>query len=193
MFDRTRALRHHLAMRKIVLMACVVACGGGGKKKVEEAPPPVVEKKVEEPPPAPEPEPPPVPKSYSAKAALTPVKGAKIEGGTVTFMQEEGSDTKVSSDFSGLKKGTYHLVIHDGTECGPNGTKAGAPWKGGEAVKLMFKAGGDAAGNIDESVKLMLNGAAPIVGQTLVLHDDKKGTPGKMLACGTIDAVGGAE
>jgi Cu/Zn superoxide dismutase len=194
MFDRTPALRHHLTMRKIVWLTCLVACGGGSKKQVEEAPPPVVEKKVEAPAPPPEPEPPPVPKSYSAKAAMTAVKGAKIEGGTVTFMQEEGSDTKVSSDFSGLKKGTYHLVIHDGSECGPNATKAGAPWKGGEAVKLMFKVGGDNPGNIDESgVKLMLNGVAPIIGQTLVLHDDKKGTPGKALACGTIDAVGGGD
>lgn len=182
-------------MRIIGLFACVCACGGGGKKQVEEAPPPVVEKKPEEPPPPPpEPEAPPVPKSYSAKAAMTAVKGAKLEGGTVTFTQEEGSDTKVSSDFTGLKKGTYHLVIHDGSECGPNATKAGAPWKGGEAVKLSFKVGGDNAGNIDESgVKLMLSGVAPIIGQTLLLHDDKKGTPGKALACGTIDAVGGGE
>ena len=58
----------------------------------------------------------------------------------------------------------------------------------------MFKVGGDSAGNIDETgVKLMLDGVAPITGQTLVLHDDKKGTPGKALACGTIDAVGGSE
>lgn len=181
-------------MRMIALIACLVACGGGGKKKVEE-PPPVVEKdKKEEPPPPPEPAEPAVPKSYSAKAALTPVKGAKVGGGTVTFTQQEGADTSVSSDFSGLKKGTYHLVIHDGSECGDNGAKAGGPWKGGEAVKLTFKVGGDNPGNIDESgVKLMLSGVAPIVGQTLALHDDKKGAPGKMLACGTIDAVGGGE
>ena len=175
------------------VVVCLVACGGGGKKPVE-APPPVVEKKVEEPPPAPPPEPEPAPKNLSAKAAMTPVKGAKLEGGTVTFTQQAGSDTSVSSDFTGLKKGTYHLVIHDGSECGPNATKAGAPWKGGEAVKLMFKVGGDAAGNIDETgVKLMLDGVAPITGQTLALHDDKKGTPGKALACGTIDAVGSGE
>jgi hypothetical protein len=169
------------------------ACGGG-KKQVEEPPPPPVEKKPEEPPAPPEPAAAAVPKSYSAKAAMTPVKGAKLEGGTVTFTQEEGSDTHVTSDFTGLKKGTYHVVVHDGTECGPNATKAGPAWKGGEAVKLMFKVGGGEPGNLDESgVKLMLGGAAPIIGQTLVLHDDKKGTPGKALACGTIDAVGGAE
>ena len=182
-------------MRMIALVTCVAACGGGGKKQVEEAPPPVVDKKPEEPPPEPEkPDEPPVPKNYSAKAAMTVVKGAKLEGGTVTFTQQDGADTSVSSDFTGLKKGTYHLVIHDGSECGPNATKAGPPWKGGETVKLSFKVGGDAAGNIEESgVKLMLNGVAPIIGQTLVLHDDKKGTPGKALACGTIDAVGGSE
>jgi Cu/Zn superoxide dismutase len=179
-------------MRIILFIACASACGGGGgKKQVEEAPPPVVEKK-EEPPPAPEPEPEP-PKTLSAKAALTPVKGAKMAPGTVTFTQTEGQDATVTSEFSGLKKGTYHLVIHEGTECGPNATKAGPAWKGGESVKLSFQVGGDAPGNLDESgVKLMLGGAAPIVGQTLVLHDDKKGAPGKAMACGTIDAVGGA-
>jgi Cu/Zn superoxide dismutase len=126
----------------------------------------------------------------AAKAALTPVKGAKQPPGVVTFTQG-ASGTNVTSDFSGLPRGRYHLVIHDGTECGPNATQAGAPWKGGEAVKLSFAVGGDEAGNIDESgVALMLDGVAPIVGQTLVLHDDKKGAPGKTLACGIIDSVG---
>jgi hypothetical protein len=173
----------------------LLACGGGGKKPVEE-PPPVAATKPEEPPPPPEPAAaePPVPKSHSAKAALTPVKGAKQPPATVTFTQQEGQDASITSDFTGLKNGTYHLVIHDGTECGPNATKAGAAWKGSEAVKLTFKVGGDNPGNLDESgVKLMLHGAAPIVGQTLVLHDDKKGAPGKALACGTIDAVGASE
>jgi hypothetical protein len=176
-------------MRIIPFIACLAACGGGSKKQVEEPPPPVVEKQVE-PEPEPEPEPPP-PRTFSAKAALTPVKGAKMAPGTVTFTQTEGSDASVSSELSGLKKGTYHLVIHEGTSCGPNATKVGPPWKGAEAVKLSFAVGGDAPGNIDESgVKLMLEGAAPIIGQTLVLHEDKKGAPGKALACGTIDAVG---
>src|SRR5688572_29738234 len=124
----------------IAIVTCLVACGGGGKKKVEE-PPTVVEKRQEEPPP-PEPPPPaepPVPKNFSAKAMMEPVKGAKQPAAAVSFTQLEGAATDVSSDFLGLKKGTYHLVIHDGTECGPNATKAGPPWKGGEAVKLKFK------------------------------------------------------
>ena len=177
----------------MAILTCLVACGGGAKK-VEE-PPPVVDQKKEAPPPEPEqPAEPAVPKSYSAKAAMEPVKGAKQPAATVTFTQQDGQDTAVTSDFTGLKNGTYHLVVHDGSECGPNATKAGAPWKGGEAVKLMFKVGGDNPGNLDETgVKLMLNGVAPITGQALVLHDDKKGAPGKALACGTIDAVGAVE
>ena len=176
-------------MKTIAMMTClgVAACGGGGKK---EAPPPVAEKKEEkpaEPAPPPEPE---KPKHLGAKAALTPVKGAKAEPGTVTFEQDEGSDTKVVSEFTGLKPGTYHLVIHEGSECGADGKKAGGAWKGGEAVKLSFKVTKKEPGNVnEEGVKLMLGGDAPIVGQTLGLHDDKKGAPGKLLACGTIDAV----
>src|SRR5262245_51438812 len=179
---------------RMILVVCLAAGGGGGKAKQVEEPPPVVEKKQEEPPPEPEPAEPAVPKDISAKAAMTPVKGAKLEGGSVTFIQPGGSDTNVTSDFTGLKKGTYHLVIHEGSECGDNASKAGPPWKGGEAVKLMFKVGGDNPCNLDETgVKLMLSGVAPIIGQTLVLHDDKKGAPGKALACGTIDAVGGGD
>lgn len=173
----------------ILACLCLVACGGSKPPPAE--PKPVVEqpKPAEPPPPPPEP---PKPKKLGAKAALAPVKGAKIEPGTVTFEQEEGSDTKVVSELTGLKAGTYHLVIHDGTECGPNATKAGPPWKGAAAVKLMFKVGKDQPGNIsEEGVKLMIGGDAPIVGQTLVLHDDKKGAPGKAMACGTIDAVAG--
>lgn len=169
-----------------------VGCGGSkGKPAIE----PVTEVKREPAEPAEPAEPPPpaepaVEKPVSAKAALEPVKGAKQPPGTVTFTQSAGA-TSITSDFTGLKKGTYHLVIHDGTECGPNATKAGDPWKGAEAVKLVFKVGGDEPGNLDESgVALSLDGAAPIIGQTLVLHEDKKGAPGKTLACGTIDAVG---
>ena len=180
-------------MKAIAFLAVLgVGCGGSKPKAAEE---PVSEVKREAPETKEEAEPPPpsepaVAKSVSAKAALEPVKGAKQPPGTVTFTQSAGA-TSVTSDFTGLKNGTYHLVIHDGTECGPNATKAGAPWKGAEAVKLVFKVGGDEPGNLDENgVALSLDGVAPIIGQTLVLHDDKKRAPGKTLACGTIDAVG---
>lgn len=179
-------------MRVILFAAGLTCVGCGGSKKPVEEPAPVAamapeEEKPAEPPPPDEPA---VAKKLNAKAALTPVKGAKQPPGVVTFTQD-ASGTSVTSDFEGLGRGRYHIVIHDSSECGPNATQAGPPWKGAESVKLTFEVGGDAAGNLDESgVALMLDGVAPIVGQTLVLHDDKKGSPGKALACGTIDAVG---
>lgn len=178
--------------RMVIVMALVgVGCGGSTPKPAEE---PVVETKASPPPTEPSEPPPPaepaVPKATGAKAALEPVKGAKQLPGVVTFTQD-GSGTSITSDFTGLPRGTYHLVIHEGTECGPNATQAGAPWKGAESIKLAFRVGGDEPGNIDETgLALQLDGVAPIIGQTLVLHDDKKGAPGKALACGTIDAVG---
>jgi hypothetical protein len=176
----------------LVSLASLASCGGT-KQPVEE-PPPVVETSREAPP---EPPPPPaveapVATNLGAKAALQPVKGAKQPPGTVTLTQANDV-TSVVSDFEGLRPGRYHLVVHDGTECGDNATKAGDPWKGAESVKLSFVVGGSEPGNIDESnVALKLDGVAPVIGQTLALHDDKKGQPGKILACGTIDAVGAA-
>src|SRR5262245_54608637 len=129
---RSRAMRTAIAITVMSLAAC------GGSKKEAPPPPPVVAKKEEkpaEPPPPPEPE---KPKHMAAKAARKAIKGSKVEPGTVTFQQDEGGDTKVVSEFSGLKAGTYDLVIHDGSECGDDGKKAGGPWKGGEAVKLTF-------------------------------------------------------
>jgi hypothetical protein len=181
-------------MMRITLLVTLAAACGGGKKAVDE-PPAVADTPRESSgdPPAP-PEmaaaEPAAATSIGAKAALEPVKGAKQPPGTVTFTQGiEG--TSVTSDFQGLRPGRYHLVVHDGNECGESAAKAGPPWKGAEGVKLSFGVGGDEPGNIEESnVGLRLDGVAPIIGQTLALHDDKKGQPGKILACGTIDAVG---
>jgi Cu/Zn superoxide dismutase len=186
-------------MKKVALVTLLVACGGSKKPAVADEAPPVAEqpKEAAEPSEPSEPSEPPPPAEPAvaavtgAKAALQPLKGAKQPPGTVTFSQQEGQDTNVTSDFQGLRPGTYDLVIHDGSECGANGEKAGGPWKGSEAVTLKFSVGRDQPGNIDETgVKLMLSGVAPIIGQTLMLHQDKKGKPGKAIACGTIDAVG---
>jgi Cu/Zn superoxide dismutase len=183
---------NRLACSLIALYA--TACGGSPKPPVEETPPVRSvprETPESEPVETPANKPEPAAKSLAAKAALQPVKGAKQPPGTVTFTQG-ASGTSVTSDFEGLPRGRYHLVIHEGSECGPNATQAGAAWKGAEAIPLAFTVGGDEAGNLDESgLALALDGVAPIIGQTLVLHDDKKGAPGKALACGTIDAVGG--
>jgi predicted small lipoprotein YifL len=135
--------------------------------------------------PAPPP-PPPAPKSWHAKAELAPVKGVKIKSATVTFAQEEGQPVAVGSTgwFEGIKSGKYHLVVHDGADCGPNATKAGKPTATGD-IPFTAAKGMDSldVGKVDT---LQLDGDGAIVGHTLVLHDDKKGKPGKALACGPI-------
>lgn len=185
-----------VSLASLIAGVAGVSCGGGTKSVAEPGDPsPAAVESASEPPPPPTPaasQEPAVGKNLGAKAALSPVKGAKQPPGTVT-MTQAGDATSIVSDFEGLRPGRYHLVVHDGTECGENATKAGDAWKGAEAVKLSFVVGGDNAGNLDESnVALRLDGVAPVIGQTLALHDDKKGQPGKLLACGTIDAVGAA-
>lgn len=175
----------------LCVLPFLFACGGGSKP-VEK---PVVADKITEPaPPPPEPEKPPEPeppKMLYAKAVLTPVKGAKIAGGVVSFSQQEGAEgAKVSTEIEGLKPGSYHVVIHEAAECGPNATKAGPAWPGQAAAPLTFKVTAEEP-NLDASdIKLSLEGAAPVMGHVAVLHDDKKGKPGKAMACGPIEAVG---
>jgi hypothetical protein len=172
----------------ILIALALVACGGKASEPAqpqpEPAPPPAPEPKPE---PEPEPPPPPPPENkLQAQAELTPNKGVKFKGATVTFVQPEGKPVKLGSTgwFEGIKSAPYHLVVHDGAACGPNATKAGKP---GVDIMFVATAGMDAL-DVDETTAIQLDGDATIVGRTLVLHEDKKGLPGKALACGTIAA-----
>jgi len=180
-----------------ISMLVVVACGG--KKPAPEPPKepePAAAPVAEEPPaaapapaapqPAPEPPAPPAPKTWHAHAQLNPVKGAKIKGALVTFAQQEGQPVAVGSTgwFDGIKPGKYHLVVHESADCGPNATKAG---KAGADIPFVATAGMDSL-DVGEVPPIAIDGDGSIVGHTLVLHDDKKGKPGKALACGTIAA-----
>jgi hypothetical protein len=176
-------------MKHTYLLISVVALAACGGKKSEPAEPkpepaPAPAPPAPEPAPEPPPPPPPPPKSWNAEAELTPVKGAKIKGTTVTFAQTEGRPTAVASKgwFDGIKSAPYHLVVHDGAACGPNGTKAGKP---GTDIPFTATGGMDRL-DVGEMESLQLDGDGTIVGHTLVLHDDKKGKPGKVLACGPI-------
>ena len=182
-------MKHATILTSILAIA---ACGGNKPAPAEPQDPEADTDTVAESKPAPEPAqpepppPPPPPKSWHAKAELTPVKGAKLKGTTVTFAQEEGQPVVVSSTgwFDGIKSGKYHLVVHDGTDCGPNATKAGKPMASGD-IPFVATKGMD----ILEATKadtIQLDGDGAIVGHTLVLHDDKQDKPGKALACGTI-------
>jgi len=188
-----------------ILMSILViaACGGKKPEPVEPKEPaepepaaPVAEsKKAPEPEPekAPEPPPPPPPKSWHAEAALTPVKGAKLKAATITFSQTEGQPVSVGSTgwFDGIKAGKYHLVVHEAAACGANATKAG---KAMASADIAFAAAkGMESLDVGKVETIQLDGDGAIVGHTLVLHDDKKGKPGKALACGPIAAAPGGE
>ena len=111
---------------------------------------------------------------------------ARITTATVTFTQEEGQATSIGSTgwFDGIKAGKYHLVVHEGADCGVNATKAGKPMTGGEIPFAAVK--GESSLTVGPAAGIQLGGDTAVVGHALVLHDDKKGKAGKALACGPI-------
>ena len=179
-------------MTRIALLVLALSACGGGKKAADKPAPPkpdttdtVAKNEPAPPPKKEEPPPPPPPKMFHAKATLDPVKGAKQKSGTIAFTEEEGKSTAASGSFDALKAGKYHVVVHDGTACGKNGASAG---KAG-AVDLAFEVKkGAAAGMVDQaSVEgARLEGDGAVIGKVLALHDDAKGKPGKIIACGVV-------
>jgi hypothetical protein len=177
-------MKHSILFMSLLAIA---ACGGKKPPPAEPKEPEPEPPAAEPEPPPPEPEPPPPPKEWRAQAELTPVKGAKMKGATITFTQTEGKPTAIASTgwFEGIKSGKYHLVIHEAAACGPNGTKAGKA--GGGDIEFVATKGMDAI-DVPPTESIQLDGDGTIVGRTLVLHDDKKGKPGKVLACGPVSA-----
>ncbi|MBA3394376.1 MAG: hypothetical protein H0T89_17150 [Deltaproteobacteria bacterium] len=175
----------------VVLLSFAVACGGGGAKTeataAKKAPPPDEDSEPEE---RQAEEKPASSKTTYAKAALTPVKGTKLKPTLVSFTQRDDEDASVEVDaFNGIKPGTYWLVVHDGTACGVNASKAGPVWPG-LVDNMRVVIGRDLTGGLEATeVKLPLDADAGAIGHVLVLHDDKKGKPGKALACGVIEEV----
>jgi len=189
-----------------LISVLVLAACGGKRPGAEEPKEPAESEEVEpepaaaataagekapapEPEPAPAPPPPPPPKSWRAQAALTPVRGSRIKAATVTFAQQEGQPVTIASSggFAGIRAGKYHLVVHQAAACGPNASKAGKAMAGA-SVGFTAAKGMDAL-EVTGSEVMQLAGDAAIVGHTLVLHDDKRGKPGRSLACGPIAAA----
>jgi hypothetical protein len=167
-------------MKLWVVALGLAACGGSAPKKAPVEPvKPVVQK--EEPPPPPKEKEPVI---LHAKAEMEPAKGSKLEAFVVGFMQREGDNALVLADLPvGVTAGTYHYVIHAGGEC----AKPGAPWAETKDVELKLVVLKDLTGAIENTeVAAHLDGDQSLVGHTLALHDDKKGKPGKVLACGAI-------
>lgn len=177
-------------MRTWFVLAVLVGCGSSPPPK---PPPPLPAKPVQTekaPPPAPPPPAEKEPVIYHAKAQMTPTKASKLEPFTIGFMQHEGDNALVLADLPvGVKPGTYHYLIHEGAECGPNATKVGPLWHETKDIDLKLVVLKDLTGALDNSeLAAHLEGEQTLVKHTLVLHEDKKGKPGKPLACGTIEA-----
>jgi hypothetical protein len=196
LIDRTRSVVKNHVM--LVATLCVVACRGSGTKDPEIAEPTVQDEPGERVEPTEdmmeeeEPPPPPPPQHFSARAELAPLKGVKMSPTAVMFFQTEGEHTQVQAEspFDGLKAGTYHLVIHEGDECGKNAATVGPEWELSSGIALKIVATKKAAATLAEStVDLMLYGEDTVVGRTLVLHADKRGAAGKAVACGPITSA----
>ncbi|HEX7837423.1 MAG TPA: hypothetical protein VF469_08170, partial [Kofleriaceae bacterium] len=128
----------------LISILAIVACGGKKPPPAEPKEPepeaaatPAAageDKPATEPEPAPEPPPAPAPRASKAQADLAPNKGVRLKGTTVTFTQQAGQPVAVASAgwFEGLKAGKYHLVVHQGADCGKNAAKAGKAIDGGD-------------------------------------------------------------
>lgn len=172
----------------IVLVACA---GGTTAKPVAPTPPappatPAVEPVA--PVPAPAPPPPPPPTEWRATAQLAPLAGGKLAPVAVVFLQAEGESTSVRSPaaLDQLAAGRYHLTIHEGSTCDPRARQIGALRVDLSADAPMVATRHAAPSIETNSRAIVLDGADSIVGHTLVLHADRRGQPGKPVACGVI-------
>jgi hypothetical protein len=165
----------------IVLAAGVAACSD---KKPEAAPPPKAPApSIDAAPPAPDA----ARGRWGATSELLPAAGTKMKSAVVAFSQWEGDRTTMSTSapLAGLAPGKYHLVIHEGRDCGANGSEAGAAWPASFDLEVVKGVPAQISTAISD---LMLDGDHSIVGHTLVLHADAKGKLGKVIACGAIFA-----
>ena len=123
------------------------------------------------------------PATAVAPVEMKPVKGSKMKPATVK-LEEQGSTTSlVGGWFEGLKPGKYLWVIHEKGDGSGNGKKAGPAWSGAAGLQISMEVTKDHGGNIDQGLPIKL---ADVGGRALVLHQDKKGKPGKAVACGVI-------
>ncbi|HVV86031.1 MAG TPA: hypothetical protein VHE35_23385 [Kofleriaceae bacterium] len=184
-------MKRHLA--SIIPALVLAGCGGSKPKPATPAPVdpmPATTPAVEEtePAPAPDPEPPPPPQQWQASAELVPIKGVKMPSFQIAFVQTEGESTHVRSAaaIEKLKKGSYHLVVHQGTDCGAKAAKAGVAMVDLTESNLLVATKTDMPSVDLENGATPLDGEGSIVGHALVLHADKHGKIGSAVACGII-------
>jgi len=149
-----------------------------------------------------------------ASASIEPTKGNTAKG-TVMFHQM-GDKVHVVADISGLTPNAKHAIhIHEGTECGEDGMKAGGhynPEKHDHGLPNApadkrhagdfgnLSADGSGKAHLDLTVdNITISGQKnPIVGHAVIVHakvDDGSqptGNAGARIGCGIIKAGGGA-
>ncbi len=148
----------------------------------------------------------------TAVAHLSPTKGNKATA-TVTFSETSGG-VKVAIDAEGLSPGEHGFHIHDKGDCSaPDATSAGDHFNPGQmphgAPDAQQRHAGD-FGNLKADASgrahtefvdshIAFDGPNSIIGRAALLHakaDDLKSQPagnaGARVACGVIEAGGGA-
>ena len=143
------------------------------------------------------------PAAATARVDLKMLSGDKSLG-TMTFERKD-KIISISGTFSGMKKGTHALYIHDKGDCSAKGSKVGGhlnPTKAkhgppasamrhaGDFGDLTFDKEGNATFAMDtDSVTLEPGRADSVVGRAVVVYsrkDSKSGKAGSPIACGVV-------
>jgi superoxide dismutase, Cu-Zn family len=144
----------------------------------------------------------------SAVCEIHAIKNSGVKG-TVTFTEAAGK-VKIVATVSGLKPNSKHgFHIHEGTECGDDGMKAGGhynPEKHEHGLADKDKRHAGDFGNLETNDKgeakfeltvdnITINGQKnPILGRAMIVHEkaddgsQPTGNAGGRIACGIIKA-----
>jgi Cu-Zn family superoxide dismutase len=152
-------------------------------------------------------------KMTGAVAQIEPTKGNSARG-TVTFKQT-GNRVRVIADISGLKPNQKHAIhIHEGTECGEDGMKAGGHYNpekhehglptasadkrhAGDFGNLQADASGKARLELTVDNITISGTKNPVMGHAIIVHEREDdgsqptGNAGGRIGCGIIKAGAG--
>lgn len=147
-------------------------------------------------------------KPLKAVCELMATSGSKVSG-KIEFTQK-GDSVEIKGEIKGLTPGKHGFHVHEGSECGDDGMKAGGhfnPDKAkhggphdserhvGDLGNIEADSNGVAKINLTDKL-VKLEGKSSVIGHCLVVHakaDDLKSQPagdaGARIGCGQIKAV----
>ena len=142
-----------------------------------------------------------------AIATIEPTTSGKAKG-TVRFIEQSAGKTRVVARIEGLNPNQKHAMhVHEGTECGPDGMKAGGhynPEKHEHGLPDQEKRHAGDLGNLQANAKgvaelditvdnITINGQRnPVIGRAVIVHEkpDDGGQPvgnaGGRIGCAEI-------